>query len=188
MSIFLLAIDKEDVSLCEEALTAAETCAVVCCVGEQVQSLKVENSFWALAFHKRMCNVFLFFLFVGSVPLSLPWVFIVSCFINPKINFDINQIYSYDRWFFPASLKPWCCSEKKNTFPKTLLFIDCKVCYKTWLRIWLFIALKKMVFISGFNIRWKVFLMMILDAVSYIIIMCHWFNCFTRFVCQLWTT
>ncbi|XP_067029171.1 integrator complex subunit 7-like isoform X1 [Acropora muricata] len=33
--------DKEDVSLCEEALTAAETCAVVCCVGEQVQSLRV---------------------------------------------------------------------------------------------------------------------------------------------------
>ncbi|KAK2560871.1 Integrator complex subunit 7 [Acropora cervicornis] len=32
--------DKEDVSLCEEALTAAETCAVVCCVREQVQSLK----------------------------------------------------------------------------------------------------------------------------------------------------
>lgn len=122
MSIFLLAIDKEDVSLCEEALTAAETCAVVCCVGEQVQSLKVENSFWALAFHKRMCNVFLFFLFVGSVPLSLPWVFIVSCFINPKINFDINQIYSYDRWFFPASLKPWCCSEKKKHISENLAF------------------------------------------------------------------
>ena len=36
-------LDKEDVSLCEQAVMAVETCTVVCCVSEQVQPLKVRK-------------------------------------------------------------------------------------------------------------------------------------------------
>ena len=40
---FLNLPGKEDVSLCEQAVMAVETCTVVCCVNEQVQPLKVRK-------------------------------------------------------------------------------------------------------------------------------------------------
>ncbi|XP_068683543.1 integrator complex subunit 7-like isoform X2 [Montipora foliosa] len=40
ISVAAIKNDK-DVSLCEEAIIAAETCTIVCCVGKQLQSLKV---------------------------------------------------------------------------------------------------------------------------------------------------